>query len=192
MLKLDDARTNRLVLHKVALEAQESYDELSKEWWQIQEEWQKKRDDAQAKLNSAKEQAFIADEDYFIAECNAVADDSLTRAELGDLIRKAIRFRGEYRPNRRNETVSYEERILRFLEAAQMERSGLLEIKLSNIEGVYVNVRGSSQERYLTGRQMHRVWEVIEAHCPKRSDGGYATPYALQRVGKYGIAPLSE
>ena len=192
MLNLEKSREVRLEAHKVALELQESYDELSKEWWQIQEEWQKKRDDAQALLDSAKEQAFIADADYFIAECNAVADDSLTRVDLGELIRKSIRFRGEYRPNRVGYTMSYEERILRLLEAAQMNRSGLLEIKLSDTEGVYVNIRGSAQERYLTARQVHRVWEIIEANCPKRADGGFGTPYRIARREGFDVHPLSE
>lgn len=188
MLSLNEARELSAKAHAKAAKAQDAYETLSREWWAIQDEWSEKRRTANTEMESAQEAAYLADADVYIAECNLVADGRISREELAEEIRKILYFRGEYRPNGRGEVITYEERILICLESRQMSRCGLLELP-SLLGDVFVNVRGSAQQRELTEKQRERVMSVIAEHCPKRGDGGFATPYPVKRHGKYRVKP---
>ena len=189
MLTITEARKVSAAAHAVAQGRADAYQAVETEWWAISEGWKVKLQARQKALSEANEIAYCADADVYIAECNLVADNSMSRSELGEAIRKAIRFRGEYRQNREGEILSYEERVLRVLEAAQMKRCGLLELP-SMLGEVFVNYRGEAQLREMTDLQKSRVWAVIEKTCPKREDGGYATPYKVDRVGKFGVQAI--
>lgn len=190
MLNVEQAKIKYDEAQAIADASRAANDDLLQQWWKVEDEWRKKRDKAVNELDKARETAYIARADYCIALNNdAPRSLPMTRDEFKRMIRKTLSFRGTYTENRAGILMTHEERIVRYVESKQMELGGFKQLPYL-LQEVHVIQRGANVPHEMTENQRKRVCLAIYEHCPKRADGGYALPYAIERDGKFHVTPV--
>ena len=130
---------------------------------------------------------YQADKALSLAFANMAADtceSPITRAELVAEIKEAIATQRQLSPEPWNAPL--EEKTVRMLETAQITTGHGMEQKdLERVHAMYLGRRGDSRQIYLYADQRESVWDVLQKHCPVRSDSGrLAPPYRLEKDEK--------